>query len=149
MADRLTALDPEGAPYSDERRDHFAPLGGGASGLEEATRVPEGMPVVTFHQQWSIWRRPSVSGSSAKSKTGRASRPRPGTSPIWNARSRPAIRWILYSDLTYPEVPEKVAARAGCRAVRLPQSVDSRDGTKTLTAWFGAMVAALESAKEK
>ncbi|MFH1276811.1 MAG: zinc ABC transporter substrate-binding protein [Candidatus Eisenbacteria bacterium] len=150
VAERLSTLDPEGAAYYEERREHFtAHWMEALRGWRGRLGFLEGEAVVTFHQQWEYLARTFGLRILGKIED------RPGIPPtprhladLESTIAADGVRWILYSDLTYPDVPEKVAARTGCRAVRLPQSVDSREGTKTLTAWFDTLVAAFDAAKE-
>lgn len=150
VADRLASLDPEGATHYAERRDRFvARWTERIADWKERLAFLEGRPVVTFHQQWEY-----LAATFGFRIVGKIEN-RPGIPPAprhvadLERRIREnGIRWIFYSDLIDPKVPEKVAKRAGCRAIRLPQSVDSRDGTEDLTSWFEAIVAVLERAEE-
>jgi len=149
IADRLARIDPEGAEEYQERLASFTErwderLAGWKKRLEPIA----GMPVITYHQQWEYLAR------TFDLRIVDQIEDRPGIPPtprhLTDLKKRIAeegIRWIFYSDMFYKEIPEKLAGRTGCRAVALPQSVGSRDGTGDLESWFETIVSILESTR--
>lgn len=148
VADRLAEVDPDGASYYESRRAAFDQRWNDElRGWKARLRSLDGTPVVTYHQQWEYLAR-----TFGLRIVGRVE-DRPGIPPtpkhladLERTIHSEGVPWVIYSDLTYPDVPEKVAGRAKCRAVRLPQSLDSREGTTTLTSWFETLVGVLEKA---
>ncbi len=150
LAGRLSQLDPDGADYYQNRLEEFISKWGTLSASwAERVAFLDGQKVITYHQQWEYLSEAFAFRILDKIEN------RPGIPPTPrhlaeledSIRTR-GIRLILYSDLVHPELPEKLAGRAGCRALALPQSVGSREGTDDLAAWFETMVRAFEKAFE-
>jgi len=151
LAERLARIDGEGAEYYAERRADFDIRWETAlAGWKERLAFLEGASVVTYHQQWEYLARTLgfVIAGKIEDRPGIPPTPR-HLADLERTIAEKNVRWILYSDLIYPEVPEKLARRSGSRSFALPQGVGSRPGTDDLFSWFEALVQAFEAGREE
>ncbi|RPJ49254.1 MAG: zinc ABC transporter substrate-binding protein [Candidatus Latescibacterota bacterium] len=151
VADRLNELDSEGASFYEARLAAFE-----RRWTEELTEWKErlapleGIPVVTYHKQWEYFARTFglLIVDQVEDKPGIPPTPR-HIGELEQTIRRENVPWIFLSDLNDPGNTEKLAERAGCRVLRLPQAVDSRDGTDDLFSWFDELVRVLEEAERE
>lgn len=149
LADRLTQIDPDGEEFYRQRLAEFnSKWKRHLESWKERLAFLEGIEVITYHQQWEYL------ASTFGFQIGGKIEDRPGIPPtprhladlVKQIRSR-GIPLIIHSDLIHPELPGKLAEKSGCRSLALPQSVDSREGTDDLFAWFETLAGTLEQAK--
>ncbi|MFH1679339.1 MAG: zinc ABC transporter substrate-binding protein [Candidatus Eisenbacteria bacterium] len=150
IAGRLSEIDPEGAPLYAERLAGFERRWDEKlAGWKARLSFLENEPVVTYHKQWEYLARTLGFRiiDNVENKPGIP--PSPRHIADLEARIRAEnVRWLIHSDLIDSANLGKLAARSGCRAVALPQAVDSREGTGDLFSWFETLVSVLESARE-
>ncbi len=148
ITERLTRLDPDGTDYFKSRLITF--IEDWQSQLEswkERLRFLSGLDVITYHQQWEYFAQSFGMAIVDKIEN------RPGIPPsprhlidLENWIESDGVHWILYSDLVHPDLPERLGERGGCRVIRLPQSIGSREGTESLVSWFETIVSIFEEA---
>ena len=151
VAERLAELDPAGSPAYETRRADFERLWDGKlADWKRRLAFLEGVPVITYHKQWEYLARTFGFRilANVEDRPGIPAGPR-HIADLERLIQEQHIRWIVDSDLTDPANVQKLAARAGCKVVILPQAVDSRDGTGDLVSWFETLVVAFENAQKE
>lgn len=148
IAERLAELDPAGAADYRARAAAFRADWEPRLAAWQARLAPAtGKRLLTYHKQWEYFAR------RFGLRIVDYIEDRPGIPPtprhvgeLVDRIKAGGVDLVVYADLTHPEVPEKLAARAGCKALALPQSPGSRDGTATLVTWFDTLIGALAGA---
>ena len=151
VAARLIALDPEGASHYEAALARFVEAWSARLADWEARLAPlRGQRVVAYHKLWEYFaaRYGFEIVGYVEDRPGIPPSPR-HVAALTRRIGAEGIPLLIYSDLVHADVPEKVARRAGCRALGLPQAPGSRDGTETLAEWFETLVGLLESAAAK
>jgi zinc/manganese transport system substrate-binding protein len=151
LADRLSAIDPEGASYYAARLADFE-----RRWTEKLTdwksrlAFLQGEPIVTYHKQWEYFARTFGLRiiDNVESKPGIPPAPRHIADLEAKIRAE-NVRRLVHSDLIDPAIMRKLASRSGSRVLALPQAVDSRDGTGDLFSWFETLVSVLERAQKE
>lgn len=150
LATRLMALDPEGEADYAAALTRFTETWTAHLVDWEARLAPlRGARVVAYHKLWEYFadRYGFEIADYVEDRPGIPPSPRhiAGLTKRMLAQEVPLL---IYSDLVHADVPEKVAGRAGCRALCLPQAPGSREGTETLERWFEALVSLLENSMD-
>lgn len=148
IAERLAQLDPAGAGEYRARAAAFRADWEPRLAAWQARLAPAaGKALVTYHKQWEYF------AARFGLRIVDYIEDRPGIPPtprhvgeLVDRIKAGGVALIVYADLTHPEVPEKLAARSGCKALALPQSPGSRGGTETLVTWFDTMIGTLAGA---
>ncbi len=148
LAERLAALDPGGAAFYEKRLAAFvAGWEPRLAAWRERLAFLAGVRIVTYHKQWEYAARRFGFEivDYVENRPGIPPSPR-HIAELQERIRREEIPLLIYSDLVHADSPEKLARRGGARALALPQSVGSREGTETLTGWFETWVSLLEAA---
>jgi len=148
IAERLARLDPAGAAEYRARAAAFRADWEPRVVAWQARLAPAaGRRLVTYHKQWEYF------AQRFGLRIVDYIEDRPGIPPsprhvgeLVDRIEAGGVALVVFADINHPEVPEKLAARAGCRTLALPQSPGSRDGTATLVTWFDTLVGALAGA---
>jgi len=148
LSERLAVLDPDGADYYAERLDSFVQRWNRRL-LDWQQRLEplKGVEVVAYHNLWSYAARRFDFEIIGHVEDRPGIPPTPKHVAVLQTRVRAEnVKLLLYSDLVHPEIPKRFAERAGCKSLRLPQSVNSREDTENLFDWFELWVSLLEGA---
>ncbi|MCI0454450.1 MAG: metal ABC transporter substrate-binding protein [Candidatus Dadabacteria bacterium] len=150
IADRLKEIDPENAPYYDERlKDFVGRLIAKIKEWDEKLAPYKGTEIVTYHKSWvyfSEW---------AGFKEVGYIEPKPGIppSPSYVAdlikRMNQLNVKLVIAESYYPQkTPALVAEKASASFLTLPSSVDGREGIKTYFELFDVIVGDVTSKLE-
>ncbi len=151
VAERLAALDPAGAAgYRDAAARFRADWEPRLAAWRERLAPAVDRAVISYHKQWEYFARRFGLRivDYIEDRPGIPPSPRHVSELVQRIQTG-GVALVIYADLTHPEVPERLAARGGCRALALPQSPGSRPGTETLVTWFDTLVGTLASAIEE
>ena len=142
IAERLSLLDPEGAPYYSERMEAFR--GRMESKIAEWEKRAEPLkdaPVAAYHKQWEYliaWLGLDMVGY-IENRPGIPPSPRHVESFIRTLESRD-VKFIMASTFADVEATEEVARRVGTKAVVLPAEVGGVEGTDTYESFIDTIL---------
>ncbi len=145
---RLTTLDPEGRTHYEAALARFSRSWSARLADWETRLAPlRGARIVAYHKLWEYLaaRYGFEIVDYVEDRPGIPPSPR-HVAKLTRRMVAEKVPLLLYSDLVHADVPEKVARRADCRALGLPQAPGSRADTETLETWFETLVSLLEAA---
>jgi zinc/manganese transport system substrate-binding protein len=151
LAARLIELDPAGSQQYRMALDRFRTDWTGRLADWSRRLVPlRGLRVIAYHKQWEYLahRYGLEIVDYVEDRPGIPPSPRHVAELTRRIREE-KIPLLIYSDLVHPDTPEKLASRAGCQSLKLPQAPGSRKGTEGLAEWFEVLMTALEAAGAK